>query len=75
MAMADKDAWPAAARDGGRARHGVEAGSGAVRDGGRERDTRCRCAQPQGGTADGDSVWIGSIVRRRGGDIFLLISL
>lgn len=53
MAMADKDAWPAAARDGGRARHGVEAGSGAVRDGGRERDTRCRCAQPQGGTADG----------------------
>lgn len=49
--------------------------SGAVRDGGRERDTRCRCAQPQGGTADGDSVWIGSMVRRRGGDIFLLISL
>lgn len=29
MAMADKDAWPAAARDGGRARHGVEAGRAA----------------------------------------------
>jgi hypothetical protein len=47
---------------------GTEAGSATQGVGARSRKAGRR-------TADGDSVWIGSMVRRRGGDIFLLISL